>query len=180
MSQEAVARRYAGALADVAIKNGSTDDVRRELNAWDQMISENADLKAAFSNPSISHSNKEKVLEALIAKSGPSTTTANFLRVLLQNSRLTELSAINQKLHQVVDERSGLISGSVTSARPLNDDEKQKFKGAVESKTGKQVNLSFQIDENLIGGAVTRVGSTVYDGSVRSQLDNLRNQMIKN
>ena len=179
MSVEAVARRYAGALADVAIKNGATDDVRSELNSWDEMIRTNADLKGAFANPSIDHGSKEKVLEALISRSKPSDTTANFLRVLLQNSRLTELTAINEKLNEVIDERRGLLSGTVTSARELSEAQRGSFKSAIETQTGKQVHLSFEVDSNLIGGAVTRVGSTVFDGSVRSRLDNLRNEMIK-
>ena len=179
MSVETVARRYASALADVAIKSGDPEGIKAELGDWNTMIFSNSDLSAAFANPSIAHAHKEKVLEQLISKTAPSTTTANFLRVLLRNSRLIELPAINDKLAVVLEERSGIVSGSVISARELSEDEKQGFANQLNSTTGKNVKLSFKVDEDLLGGAVTRVGSTVFDGSVRTQLDNLREKMIK-
>ncbi len=178
MSVETVARRYAGALADIVIKSGETDSVKTELKSWETMMSSESDLRNAFSNPSIAHASKEKVLEGLIAKTKPAKTTANFLRVLLKNSRLTEINEINEKFSSVLDERNGLISAGVTSARPLNDSEKADLQANVAKLTGKTVNLDFNIDKNIISGVITRVGSTVYDGSVRTQLEELRNRLV--
>ncbi|NNE66252.1 MAG: ATP synthase F1 subunit delta [Pyrinomonadaceae bacterium] len=174
-----IARRYAGALADVVVSSGSSEEVTAELNSWNELIKSNQDLRSAFSNPSIAHLSKEKVLESLIGKTGPSQTTANFLRVLLRNSRLTELDSITTKFVNVLEERSGKISGTVISARELTGEEKESFKNSLLEKTGKEVKLEFGVDPELIGGAVTRVGSTIFDGSVRTQLDSLREQMIK-
>jgi F0F1-type ATP synthase delta subunit len=98
MSVETIARRYANALADVVVKSGNTDEVTSELNTWQQLISSNPDLNTAFGNPSINHARKERVLETLISRSNPSRTTANFLRILLRNARLTELPVITDKL----------------------------------------------------------------------------------
>ena len=106
MSVETVARRYASALADVVVKAGESDSVKSELNIWDEMLNVNKDLRNAFHNPTITHANKEKVLESLLGKSNPSKTTANFLRVLLRNNRLTELSKINERFASVLEERS--------------------------------------------------------------------------
>jgi F-type H+-transporting ATPase subunit delta len=178
MSAETVARRYAGALADIVIKTGETEPVKTELKTWEEMMSSNSELLNAFRNPSIAHASKEKVLESLIAKTKPTKTTANFLRILLRNSRLTEISEINERFAGVLDERNGIISAEVTSARPLSEAEKTDLQTNLAKLTGgKKINLNFNIDENIIGGVITRVGSTVYDGSVKSQLENLKAQL---
>ncbi|HEY8559417.1 MAG TPA: ATP synthase F1 subunit delta [Pyrinomonadaceae bacterium] len=178
MSVETVARRYATALADVVLKSGETAIVKGELQTWEGLIKSNADLRNAFENPAIPHASKEKVLEGLLEKARPSKTTANFLRVLLRNNRLTELAVINEKFASVLDERGGVVSAEVTSARPLSEAEKAEFQANLARLTGKKVNLNFNINENIIGGVVTRVGSTVYDGSVKTQLENLKQQLV--
>ena len=179
MSIETVARRYGTALADVVLKTGETEAVRTELKAWEEMTSSNADLQNAFGNPAIAHNDKEKVLESLIQRANPSRTTANFLRVLLKNDRLTELVEINDKFAAVLEERSGRVSAEVTSARDLSEGEKQELRGNLERLTGKQVDLRFGIDPAIIGGVVTRIGSTIYDGSVKTQLENLKQELIE-
>jgi F-type H+-transporting ATPase subunit delta len=178
MSVETVARRYATALADVVLKSGETESVKTELKLWEDLIKSNESLQSAFANPAITHLGKEKVLEGLLAKTKPLKTTANFLRVLLKNSRLTELSAINEKFASVLDERNSIVSAEVISSRPLSEAEKTEFQVNIAKLTGKKVNLNFNIDKNIIGGVVTRVGSTVYDGSVKTQLENLKEQLV--
>lgn len=178
MSVETVARRYATALADVVTKTGETDGVKNELSMWQQLIAGNAELQNAFANPSIAAAKKEGVLEGLIGKSKPSRTTSNFLRVLLRNGRLTDLSIINQRFETVLEERSGSLTGQVTSAHELGDAEKDELTKNLVKLTGKSVKLSFEIDKKIIGGVVTRIGSTVYDSSVRTQLENLREELI--
>ncbi len=181
MSVETVARRYAGALADVVMASGEKDTIQTELKTWEEMLTANRDLHNAFYNPSINHDSKEKVLETLIERSKPSKTTANFLRILLKNNRLTEIDAINEKFDSVIAERSGVISASVISSRELTEAEKADLKASLAKlTTGKEIKLDYKIDESIIGGAITRVGSTVYDGSVKTQLELLKQQMIKN
>ena len=178
MSNETVARRYAAALADVVLKTGETSTVQTELRSWAELINTNTDLQTAFRNPAIQQQNKEKVLESLLEKTKPTPTTANFLRVLLQNSRLTEIGEINERFATVLSERSGFVAARITSARPLGETEKAELQTNLERLTEKKVNLTFDIDENLIGGVVTRIGSTVYDGSVKTQLEELKQQLI--
>ena len=178
MSVETVARRYASALADVVVKSGETEIVRNELKSWEELVNSNANLQDAFANPAIAHLSKEKVLDSLLEKTKPSKTTANFLRVLLRNSRLTELRQINEKFASVLEERSGIVAANITSARELSPAEKADLQANLAKLTGKQVNLNFDINEQLIGGVVTRIGSTVYDGSVKTQLENLKEQLI--
>jgi len=179
MSIETVARRYATALADVVMKNGETDSVRSELKIWEQLIAGNLELESAFGNPSIAAAKKEAVLEGLLGRTKPSKTTSNFLRVLLRNGRLTDLSAVNEKFELVLEARSGVVSGEVISAHELSDAERKELMENLEKLTGKTVKLDFGIDKNIIGGVVTRVGSTVYDNSVKTQLENLREELME-
>lgn len=179
MSVETVARRYASALADVVVKSGEANSVKSELKTWEEMIRSNSELADAFSNPSIAHDSKEKVLESLIERTGSTKTTANFLRILLRNNRLTEINQINERFVSVLDDRSGITSAQIISARELSEAEKTEIKTNLEKLTDKTVNLNFNIDKNIIGGVIARIGSTVYDGSVKTQLEELREKLIK-
>jgi F-type H+-transporting ATPase subunit delta len=174
---QTVARRYAAALADVLAARGEARQVQEELSAWEKMIQNNAQLQEVFSNPTIPYEQKRKVLSALIARTRVRPITANFLQVLLQNQRLTELGEVNKRFAQVLDERSGIVSAHVTTARPVPESSQQALRTKLASLTGKQVRLSFATDEELIGGLVTRIGSTIYDGSVRTQLQQVKEKM---
>jgi F-type H+-transporting ATPase subunit delta len=180
MSVETVARRYAIALADVVTKTGDAASIQTELKTWEAMMDSNASLHEVFGNPSIAHKSQEKVLESLIEKTKPSKTTANFLRVLLRNGRLTELGKINERLVSVLEERSGVVSADITSARSLSEAQKAELQTNLEKLTGKRIRANFETDENIIGGVITRIGSTVYDGSVKTKLEELKQQMIGN
>jgi F-type H+-transporting ATPase subunit delta len=174
---EIIARRYGAALADVVLNSGETDIVKTELTQWATMIDSNAVLSDVFDNPAMPHAQKEKVLESLIARVRPSKTVGNFLRILLKNGRLSAISAINERFSAELEERSGVVTAEVISARELPVNERTELRSQLEKLTGKTVNMDFHIDENIIGGVVTRIGSTVYDGSVRTKLDLLKEQL---
>jgi len=178
MSRETIARRYSGALADVVLETGETEAVKAELAGWTELFYNSTELQTVFSNPAITHISKEKVLGDLIAKVKPSKATANFLRVLLQNGRLTEIGEINERFDAVLQERSGVVSAEITSARELPDAERTEFKTNLERLTGKKVNINYAVNRDIIGGVVTRIGSTVYDGSVKTKLENLKEQLV--
>ena len=173
MSSQTVARRYATALADVLAERNEEAAVREELGAWESMVHENPLLLEVFTNPTIPYVQKSKVLNDLIAKSGIRQTTANFLRLLLRNQRFGELPHVNAKLSGILDERSGVVSAQVVSARPISEPVRRALEKTLEQITNKRIRLSFETDESLLGGIVTRIGSTIYDGSVRSQLERL-------
>jgi len=178
MSSETIARRYASALADVVLASGQAPTVKGELAVWSMMLTANADLDDLFGNPTVLHSSKEKVLEELLKKTKPSSTTANFVRVLLQNGRLGDLPEINERFVAVLDERSNVVSAEIVSARELPSTERDAFVSNLEKLTGKKVNVNYTVREDIIGGVVTRIGSTVYDGSVKTKLENLREQLV--
>jgi F-type H+-transporting ATPase subunit delta len=177
MSVQTVARRYASALADVVLESGEAREVQSELVVWQQMLDSHDNLRAAFANPTIALDQKRAVLNRLIELSRPRQTTTNFLKVLLHNQRLTELAEINQKLAQILDERAGTVAATVTTARPIPADVHERLRGTLASLTGKKVRIDFITDPGLIGGVVTRIGSTVYDGSVRNQLQQIKDRM---
>lgn len=177
MSVETVARRYATALADVVVSRGEAREVQEELSAWEQMMLSNPQLMEVFRNPTIPYEQKQKVLSALISRARVRPMTANFLQVLLQNHRLTELSEVNKRFAQVLDERAGVVSAEVSTARPVPPAMQEALREKLMKLTGKQVRLSFKTDEELIGGLVTRIGSTIYDGSVRNQLQRVKESL---
>lgn len=172
-----MARRYATALADVVAERGEAREVQEELSAWASMMQTNAQLMEVFSNPTIPYEQKRNVLNTLIQRTRVRPTTANFLHVLLQNQRLAELGEISQRFTQVLDERAGVVSAEVITAHPVAESARQALRERLTSMTGKDVRLSFTTDEELIGGLVTRIGSTIYDGSVRSQLQQLKEKL---
>ncbi len=177
MSVQAVARRYATALADVVVARGEARPVQEELSAWEQMMQSNAQLLEVFSNPTIPYEQKRKVLSTLIERTRVRQTTANYLNVLLQNQRLSELAEVNRRFAQILDERSGVVSAEVTTARPVPEASKDALRAQLSEMTGRDVRLSFNTDEELIGGLVTRIGSTIYDGSLRTQLEQVKERL---
>ena len=177
MSSLTVARRYASALADVLGEHNEAAAVREELGAWERMVQGNPLLLEAFTNPTVPYDQKSKVLNELIARSNVQQTTGNFLRVLLRNQRFAELPHVNAKLSEIMDERGGVVSAQVVSARPISEPVKNALEHTLEQITHKRIRLSFETDASLLGGIVTRIGSTIYDGSVRTQLERLGEEL---
>jgi F-type H+-transporting ATPase subunit delta len=96
----------------------------------------------------------------------------------LRNGRLGDLGPINDRFADMLEERGGIVSAKIVSARELPESERNAFHSNLEKLTGKKVKISFRVDKELIGGVVTRIGSTVFDGSVKTKLENLREQLI--
>lgn len=172
-----MARRYAAALADVVVARGEAREVQDELSAWESMVASNSDLLEVFRNPTIPYDQKRNVLNALIARARVRPTTANFLQVLLRNQRLSDLSEINKRVARELDDRSGVVLAQVTTARPVPSSLQDGLQERLSNLTGRRVRLQFTVDEDLIGGVTTRIGSTVYDGSVRTHLQQIRQKM---
>ena len=177
MSVQTVARRYASALVDVVLQRGEAREVQGELLAWEKMFQASPMLQEVFRNPTIALDKKRGVLNKLIERAKPRPTTANFLKVLLQNQRITDLGEINKKFAELLDVRAGMVAAIVTTARSVPENAQQKLHAKLLSLTGKKVRINFTTDPELIGGLVTRIGSTVYDGSVRNHLQLIKEKM---
>ena len=175
---KALAERYAGALVDVALENKQADQVKLELAAFAAMIRESSDLHAFLSNHSIARASKHAAIEELVARMGASRTLRNYLFVIVDQRRAGMLPEIEQAFSALLDARQGITQASVISAADLTAKERAEMGAALAKLTGKKVQAQFKTDPALIGGAVVRIGSTIYDGSVRAQLDRLRARMI--
>ena len=173
MSLQTVARRYAAALADVAIERREEREVQNELEQWSSMIEANPQLKEVLANPTVAYDQKRTVIEELISRTRVRETTASFIRVLLKNQRLSQLREVVVRFGQVLDERGGVVAANVTTARPIPEELKNTLHETLAATTGQKVRLSFTTDESIIGGMVARIGSTIFDGSVQSHLERL-------
>jgi F-type H+-transporting ATPase subunit delta len=172
-----MARRYAVALADVVTKQGEAREVKEELAQWVELLAGNNELLEVVRNPTIPYLQKRRVLGALLDRTRPRPSTTNFLQVLLQNQRLADLAEIYNQFSRELDRRTGVVTAKVTTARPVDDSARERLRTRLTDLTKSQVRLEFGVDETLIGGVVTRIGSTVYDGSVRTQLEQVKKQM---
>jgi len=179
LSLQTIARRYATALADVATERNEARAVGEELRAWESMIESNELLREALANPTVPYDQKSNLLNELIARTKVRPTTANFLKLILKNQRLTELAEINRRLAQVLDERAGVVAAEVVTARSISEETRKAISTKLKGITGKQVRVSFNTDLAIIGGLVTRIGSTVYDGSIRTQLELLSHKLAR-
>lgn len=177
MSLQTVARRYAAALADVAIERREEREVQNELDQWAAMIESHPQLKEVFVNPTIVYDHKRKLLEDLISRTRVKETTASFLRVLLKNQRLSQLRAVSTRYGNVLDERGGIVAATVTTARPIPEELQKTLHETLTAATGRKVRLNFATDEAIIGGLVAQIGSTIFDGSVQSQLERLATEL---
>jgi F-type H+-transporting ATPase subunit delta len=173
----AVAQRYAAALTDVALEQKRADQVKRGLASFVDAFFESADLRNFLESPGIEPEAKRRAIEAIAQRMGLDSAVRNFIFVIVDHRRTEMLRDIDTAFRAELNARLGIAEAEVVSARKLSDAEREELKVALERRTGRKIEASFREDNALLGGAVVRVGSTVYDGSVREQLDRLREQL---
>ncbi len=185
-----VAKRYARALADYAeSKRGEAggpgkkdparlNQVASELALVSHILDADPLFGRFFADPSIPQKDKQAAIEALSRKGKLSEAVRNFLNVLVTNRRLDALGAIRGAFEAVKDERLGIVSAETTTAVPLSAAELKRLRGALEKMTGLTVRITQHVDPALLGGARTRIGSRVYDGTLRHQLQALRERLV--
>ena len=176
MTLSAVATRYANALADVV--TGSASPLHREaavqeLRAFETALASSAELHSALTSPAVPPSRKRAVVGSIANALGLSLISRNFLYVLIDHRRITSLTNVIHSFELIVDERLGFARAEVTSARELTESQRAGLNSELERLTGKRIRMRFAVDESLIGGLVARIGSTVYDGSMRGQLSSM-------
>jgi len=173
----AVAERYAAALADVAVERKNSETIKRNLAAFVEAFSSVADLRNALESPALNAEVKRKVIAEVAGKMGLDVAVRNFIYLVVDHRRTEILPEMEEAFLSELNERLGIVEAEVTSAHELNNDEKRQLRTVLEQRTGKKVEARFQIDGALLGGAIVRLGSTIYDGSVRDQLKRLREQL---
>ena len=180
MPISAVVARYANAFADVVTAPSSglkPDAALGELRAFEDLMRSSAELSNALVTPAVPAPRKRAVIGRIADVLKLSRLSRNFLFVLVDRRRIASLREIIQSFEQVLVERMGFARVEVAAARDLSEDQRRALTAQLERITGKRIRLSLMVDESLIGGAVARVGSTVYDGSVRGQLQALGRRM---
>ena len=134
-------------------------------------------IKQVWEAPSILPDQKRKLLDAIVAREKISQEVRNFVAVLIDKGRIHFLDAIVKQFEQDLNQRLGFAVAEITSAHDLNDTERRTLESEVEKLTGKKVRANYAKDPSVLGGAVVRIGSTIYDGSVKGQLEKLREQL---
>lgn len=178
----AVASRYARALVDAVLGPSSDVEPRRaieQLRAFESLLAESVDLRNVLLSPAAGGARKRAVIARLGETLSLSRLITNFLYVLIDHRRMDALSDIREAYEAQLDERLGLARAQIRSALPLSEDQKQRLQATLSLITGKQVRGHFEVDETLLGGAVARVGSTIYDGSAKGQLEALRRKLVE-
>jgi F-type H+-transporting ATPase subunit delta len=173
----AVAERYAAALADVALERKSGEAIRKDLAAFVETFNTSADLRNALESPAVDGAVKNKIITAVAAKMGLNDAVRNFVCLIVDHRRTHLFHEILPVFGTELNKRLGIAEAEVTTARALSDAEKKDLLAVLQRRTGKKIEARFAEDKDLLGGAVVRVGSTVYDGSVREQLNRLREQL---
>ena len=180
MTARVAAARYARALFDVVVKAGNPTQAESELADFAETLAAHETLARVLANPAVPVARKRAVLDALLARADRMTPALSKLLVLLaERDRLAILPEIVGAYRERVMQHQQVVRAEVTTAVPLPDDRRAAIERGLAAATGRRVILSARVDPSIIGGAVTRVGSTVYDGSVVRQLERLREQLTE-
>ena len=169
-----LSRRYARALLDIGVDNNNYEALGREIRALADALRSSSELVEALSNPAFPRSDRQKVLEALFPRLGASQITRNFTLLLLDRDRMRILPDVARELEAMINEKAGRVGATVVSATKLTPMQLDALKKALEKLSGKTVEMHKSEDPELLGGVVAKVGDVVYDGSLRTQLEQIR------
>jgi len=171
----ALSRRYAKAILQLQPLDKIAADLRSLANA----MQSSTELATLMSNPAIRRGERRKVIGGLLDAIGAQPMTRNLVSLLLDGERLAWLPAISRELDAMIEAKAGRVSAEVVSAKPLDSNQIQQITAALEKRSGKRVDIKRREDPSLLGGVIAKVGDVVYDGSLRTQLHNLRDELIK-
>ena len=179
MKDRKLAFRYARALLSVTHDPVTLERIDEFLTALARALEHSSDLRSAMLDPAVARPARTRVLRSMVEQNGLPTELGNFLATLVDNNRIAALDAIAAVFHEERERQQGIVAAELTTATPITEEMKQRAQGALERVTGARVRLTCNVEPSLIGGAVTKIGSTVYDGSLRRQLKQLRRRMAE-
>jgi F-type H+-transporting ATPase subunit delta len=182
MTSPAVASRYANALVDVVLDpklQTPPDQITRELRSFEALLASSEELRNALASPSVPAARKKAVISRLADQLGIGRIGRNFLFVLNSHRRMDALPTVVESFEVLLDERMGFSRANITSARELNAGQRADLEAQLAKLTGRRMRLKFTTDESLIGGIIARIGSTVYDGSLKGHLQALGRQLAE-
>ena len=179
MKSGAAARRYARALFALAREEGRIEEVRRELDALGALLDANAELSHAILRPLFPSGERRRALRAVCERLGSSDTVRRFCSFLVDRRRIIELEAVRTAYGALADEAAGRMRARVVSSSPLSDAQRERLRRALAERTGSKLELELEVDASLLGGVVASVGGLVFDGSLRTQLLQLRATLMR-
>ena len=179
MSQGMIARRYAKALVNLAENEKDLDNTGKHLNSITEVYKENIELRQVLSDTKVSSGIKLEILKDVLSKIKVSKLVDTFSRYLLAKRRIDFLPDIERAFNLLLQEKLGRIEANVTTASELPKDTVKKLVDAISSYSGKEIEVNVTIDPSIIGGIVTRIGSTVIDGSIQTYLNQIRQSIIR-
>lgn len=172
-----IARRYAKALVEIGSETGTLDALVGELESAAAAYAASVELRAAMQNPLIPIASKKAIVAEVCDKLGVSATTKHTILILVDRRRMQILPGIAQVLKEMNDLKKGVLRAEVISAAPLSDAYYQRLHAQLEKMTGKKIALDKRTDASLLAGVVTRIGDTIYDGSLLSRLREMKNAL---
>jgi F-type H+-transporting ATPase subunit delta len=179
MQSSAAARRYAKALFAIAREAGSIPAIRAEIDAMASLLESDAALHRALFQPLHPVAERRSVLRGLCDRMSSSATIKNFFAYLIDQRRLVDFDGIRAEYHRLADAEAGRTRAEVVCAAPLRPDQLERLTRALSARTGRRVEVQVRIDESLLGGAVASIEGVVYDGSLRTQLAQLRSTLTR-
>jgi F-type H+-transporting ATPase subunit delta len=170
-----VTNTYARALADVVIdRRLDAAKTLAETQSIAALVASSKDLREVWEAPSIPPDQKRRLLDAIVAKTKISREVRNFIAILIDKRRINFLAAIVKQFEQDLNQRLGFAVAEITSARDLSDQERRTLESEAEKLTGKKVRANYAKDASILGGAIIKIDSTIYDGSVKGQLERMK------
>jgi F-type H+-transporting ATPase subunit delta len=179
MRTSAAARRYARALFSIAREDSSVDAVRRDLAVVAELLEASPELRKALFRPLHPVAERRAVLKSLCERAGSSASVRNFLVFLIDQRRLVDFDGIRREYDLLADEAEGRVRAEIVAASQPGDVQVERLRAALAARTGRHVELSVRVDPELIGGAIAKVGDLVFDGSIRTQLSQLRDTLTR-
>ena len=173
-----VARRYAKALFEIGVSENAFERFEAELGALSQVYVGSSELRMSLENPVIKTAEKQAVMRAILPRVAPSPSVQRFALLLLERGRIPLLPSIARAYRRLADDRAGQVRATVSTATPIAAADLDRVRSALEKRTGRKVIVETTVDPNLIGGIVARVGDLVLDGSVRAQLEDMRQRLL--
>ena len=178
MSVSIVARRYAQALLELGVEDGSLDKLVDEMSTLADAWETSADLRNAIENPMVPIEMKRAVVTELTGQIGATATTRNTLLLLVDRRRMKTLPHLAGFLRELADARKGVLRAEVTAAAPLSDAYYARLQAQLEKMTGKKVVVDRKTDAALIAGVITRIGDRILDGSLRTRLQSIKDSLM--
>ncbi len=178
MNESKVSVRYANSLLSSAIEKGNLDKVAKDMELVYSAIKSSAELSRTLASPIVKAQLKSSILEEIFKKK-ISKETMDFLKFVVEKNREDLLESIVNKFLELRDQKLGLVNVNVKSAVELGEDQKKRLKEKFEKLLSKKVRFNFTIDPDVVGGFVAKVGDTVYDASLKNQLEILKKRFLK-